>query len=144
MSYGFRNSFQANVGAENEYGADLFALSTWPKVHVETSIRIARGATRQMLLTASGERLNPTTHTREPVCSVEITNQTDGKVSVVCRDTPFPCVLAYGSTYNSIAANKRVKLRANQRNGGAWVLNVRHYRLEITPGETLVVTHKGG
>jgi hypothetical protein len=127
-------------------------------VCTETSIRIARGATRQMLFIGTGERLNSAIHTREPVCSVEITHSADGKVSVTCRDVPFNCAVEFErggdrwngfrsyTTYTSIAANKKVNLLASQRSGGVWSLKFvgRHYRLVIRPGETLNVTHKAG
>ena len=127
-------------------------------VSTETSIRIARGVTKQMLFIGTGERLNSTIHAREPICSVEITHSADGKVSVTSRDVPFICSIEFEraadrwngfrsyTTYASIAANKKVNLLASQRSGGVWMLKFvgRRYRLEIRPGETLVVTHKVG
>jgi hypothetical protein len=116
--------------------------------HKETSIRIARGATRQMLFIASGERLDPTLHQREHTYSVEIKHEANGKVSVICGDTPFICSIAFERTGDrySLAPNKRKNLLAMERTGGVWVLKFvgRNYRLEICPGDTLVVTHKAG
>ncbi|MDR3616600.1 MAG: hypothetical protein P4L53_23775 [Candidatus Obscuribacterales bacterium] len=157
MSYGISSMFGAAF-AHNTLREPALNFEAHAPAHQETSIRIARGATRQMLFIGSGERLNSAIHAREVTCSLEFTHQADGKVSVICRDTPFIYSIAFESagdrynsfrsytTYNSLTANKRQNLLATQRTGGVWVLQFvgRNYRLDICPGETLVVTHKAG
>jgi len=129
------------------------------QVSAEKSIRIARGATRQILLIGTGECLNAAIHKHERIYSMEIIHSVHGKVSVICHNLPFPCSLEFqrsGSSWNGyyrsyttsadIAANIKVNLRASQRSGSVWVLSLGlgHYLLEIRPGKTLVVTHKVG
>jgi hypothetical protein len=148
-------------------GSNCMALMASPKFpHKlnrdvrETAARIARGASHCMLLTGAGELLDFRKHAGQHICSVEISNDRDGKVSVLCREIPFKCAVEFLLPSNhcndfwghrghiELTANKKVHLLPSQRFGDVWLISFvkQGYYLEIRPGSaldrSLKVTHR--